>query len=139
MIQKIKNLFLVGVASFAMVAPGLLMPVATHAATISQNICKGSTAASGDDDCGNDATIDDGLTKLATTVTTWFTIVVGAISVIMIIYGGFRYITSGGDSGKVGSAKNTIIYAIIGLIVVVLAQVIVNVVIKQSETSSGNF
>jgi len=35
----------------------------------------------------------------------------------MIVYGGFKYITSGGDSGKVGGAKNTLIYAIIGLIV----------------------
>ena len=51
-------------------------------------------------------------------------IIVGVVAIIMIIVGGFRYITSGGDSSKVGSAKNTIIYAIIGLILVALAQII---------------
>lgn len=54
-----------------------------------------------------------------------FSIVVGVIAVIMIIIGGLKYITSGGDSNSVSSAKNTIIYAIVGLIVVAFAQVIV--------------
>ena len=49
----------------------------------------------------------------------------------MIIYGGFRYVTSGGDSGHVSSAKNTIIYAIVGLVVVALAQFIVQYVLNQ--------
>jgi hypothetical protein len=57
----------------------------------------------------------------------------------MIIYGGFRYITSGGDSGRVGSAKNTLIYAIVGLIIVALAQLIVNFVITQANTNTKNF
>lgn len=60
-----------------------------------------------------------------------FSYVIGAVSVIMIIYGGFRYITSGGESGAVGSAKNTILYAVIGLIIVIFAQVIVNFVISN--------
>ena len=57
--------------------------------------------------------------------------IVGVVSVIMVIFGGFKYITSGGDSNKVTSAKNTILYALIGLVVVVLAQVIVIFVINQ--------
>jgi hypothetical protein len=52
----------------------------------------------------------------------------------MIIYGGFRYITSGGDSGRVGNAKNTLIYAIIGLVIVALAQLIVHFVLNQATT-----
>jgi hypothetical protein len=63
-----------------------------------------------------------------------FSIIVGAVSVIMIIYGGFRYITSGGDSGRVGNAKNTLIYAIVGLVIVALAQVIVHFVLNQAST-----
>ena len=55
---------------------------------------------------------------------------VGVISVIMIIYGGVRYTTSAGDSGKVTNAKNTILYAIVGLIVSILAYAIVNFVVK---------
>jgi len=51
---------------------------------------------------------------------------VGAISVIMLIVGGIRYIISSGDQAQVTSAKNTIMYAIIGIIVAVLAWGIVN-------------
>ena len=55
---------------------------------------------------------------------------VGIISVIMLIYGGLRYVISGGDSKKVTDAKNTILYAIIGLIISILAFSIVNFVIN---------
>lgn len=51
---------------------------------------------------------------------------VGALSVIMIIYGGFKYVTSAGDTSAVASAKNTILYAVIGVIVSVLVYSIVH-------------
>ena len=54
---------------------------------------------------------------------------VGLIAVIMLVLGGFKYIISGGVSKKVDSAKNTILYAIIGLIIAVFAYAIVNFVI----------
>lgn len=60
-------------------------------------------------------------------------VIVGIIAVIMIIIGGFRYITSGGDPNRIASAKNTIIYALIGLLIAVFAQVIVRFVLKQSS------
>jgi hypothetical protein len=56
---------------------------------------------------------------------------IGAVAVIMIILGGIRYVISNGDSSQVTSAKNTILYAVIGLIVALLAYAIVNFVIKQ--------
>lgn len=52
--------------------------------------------------------------------------VIGAISVIMIIIGGLRYVLSGGDSANVSAAKNTILYAIVGIIVALLAYAAVN-------------
>lgn len=55
----------------------------------------------------------------------------GAIAIIMIIIGGIRYATSQGDSQKVQTAKNTIFYAVIGLIVAILASVIVTFVGDQ--------
>ena len=61
-------------------------------------------------------------------------VVVGIVAVIMIIVGGFRYITSGGDPNRIASAKNTIIYALIGLLIAAFAQVIVRFVLKQSTT-----
>jgi hypothetical protein len=55
--------------------------------------------------------------------------VLGAIAVIMIVIGGIRYTTSNGESSQITSAKNTILYAVIGLVVAVLAYSIVNFVL----------
>ena len=55
---------------------------------------------------------------------------IGIISVAMLIWGGLRYITSGGDSKKVTDAKNTILYAIIGLLVAILSYAIVRFVLN---------
>lgn len=74
--------------------------------------------------------------KLVGQIINIFSIVVGIVAVIMIIYGGFRYITSGGDSGNVTNAKNTILYAIIGLVIVALAQFIVKFVLGKA-TGAG--
>jgi len=57
--------------------------------------------------------------------------VLGILSVVMIIVGGFTYITSGGDSANVTKAKNTIMFSIIGLVVAALAAVIVNFVLTS--------
>lgn len=57
--------------------------------------------------------------------------IIGAVSVIMIVIGGLKYVTSNGDSSQVTSAKNTIMYAVIGVIVALLAYAIVNFVVAQ--------
>lgn len=56
---------------------------------------------------------------------------VGIASVIMIVIAGFKFVTAGGDTAAVGSARNTILYAVIGLAVVALAQVIVHFVLHR--------
>lgn len=68
------------------------------------------------------------LVKDAVNVILW---VVGILSVVMLVWGGIKYTTSAGDTNKVASAKNTIIYAIIGLIVSIMAYAIVNFVIEK--------
>lgn len=60
-----------------------------------------------------------------------FTFIIGGISVLVIIIGGIRYITSGGDQAGITAAKNTILYAVIGLIVAMLAYSIVHFVISN--------
>jgi hypothetical protein len=55
--------------------------------------------------------------------------IVGTLSVIMLIYGGIKYTTSAGDTAKVTSAKNTIMYSIVGLVVAILAYAIVQFVV----------
>ena len=67
------------------------------------------------------------------TVSNILLFLVGAISVIMLIIGGIRYVISGGDQGAVTSAKNTILYAIVGIVVAFLAFAAVSFVIGQLE------
>jgi hypothetical protein len=89
------------------------------------------------DDCSNAPTAtNESVNSTVALVINIFSWIVGVISVIMIIWGGFKYITSGGDSNNVTAAKNTILYAIIGLVIVALAQVIVRFVIGTA-TGTG--
>ena len=64
--------------------------------------------------------------------------IVGIMAVIMIIWGGIRYVLSAGNSAALTSAKNTIMYAVIGLIVAILAYTIVNFVINTVSGNSGS-
>lgn len=132
------------VASFMLLTPALAPGFAgiASADNIQDNLCNGTNAASEGTDTGGCATPNNGrdtITNIASKVVNLFSLVVGAIAVIMIIYGGFRYITSGGDSNSVGSAKNTLIYALVGLIIVALAQFIVHFVLTSTDNiSNGN-
>lgn len=63
--------------------------------------------------------------------------VLGVIAVIMLIIGGVRFATSGGNSQSVGSAKTTIIYALIGLVVAAIAQVLVHWVLNTSASATS--
>lgn len=68
---------------------------------------------------------DDGVEKLIATIVRLLSFFIGVVAVIMIMVSGFKYITANGDSAKVGNAKETLIYALIGLVIAALAQVIV--------------
>lgn len=138
MIKKIRNVMTAVAMVLALGAPAIVGSTAFAANAIQDNLCNGvSSATSGTtSSAGCTSTSINGtdqITSIARTVIMYLSIIVGVVAVIMIIFGGFRYITSGGDSGKVGSAKNTIIYAIIGLILVALAQIIVNVVLTRTS------
>ncbi len=63
--------------------------------------------------------------------------IVGAIAVIMIVIGGLRYVISGGDATQVQSAKNTILYALVGIIVAILAYAAVNFVVGSFVPSGS--
>jgi hypothetical protein len=71
---------------------------------------------------------DDGIFK---TITNVLLFIIGAISVIMLIIGGIRYTVSNGDATAVTSAKNTILYAVVGIVVAILAYALVNFVITS--------
>ena len=63
--------------------------------------------------------------------------IVGVVAVIMLIIGGVKYVISGGDSKKVTDAKNTVLYAIIGLVIAFLAFAIVNFVVSALPSSDN--
>lgn len=67
------------------------------------------------------------------TITNVLLFLLGAIAVIMLVIGGFRYVVSGGDSSKVEGAKNTILYAIVGIVVAFLAYAAVNFVLNSLQ------
>ena len=75
------------------------------------------------------------LTNVFRTVTNVLLFLVGAVAVIMLIVGGFRYVASNGDQNSVTGAKNTIMYALIGIVVAFLAFAAVNFVTSQLEKS----
>ncbi len=72
------------------------------------------------------------LNNLAATIINILSLVGGAAAVIMIIVGGFRYVTSAGNPEGAKSARNTILYAVIGLIVIAVAQIIVQFVLNKA-------
>lgn len=125
MIQKIK----ITLASLALVLGlGLVaLPATSFASTSSDSACAGLTQISSSDDCNNDG---KGLKNAISVVVQVLSYAVGIAAVIMIIISGFKYITSGGDSGRVGSAKNTLIYALVGLAIAGLAQFLVHFVLN---------
>jgi hypothetical protein len=106
---------------------------------INNGLCSGSNLQFTDnptDQCqaaGEDATTR--INDIVHTIVNLLSAIVGIVAVIMIIVGGFRYITSGGNDTSVTSAKNTILYAIIGLVVVALAQLIVRFTLSKLTNS----
>lgn len=84
------------------------------------------------DECPTDLFGEKGAFKQITNTILY---VVGIIAVIMLIIGGIRYVVSGGDAKKVTDAKNTVLYAIIGLVLAVFAYAIVNFVITSLPSS----
>lgn len=72
-----------------------------------------------------------------TTIVNIMLFLVGAVAVIMLIIGGIRYVTSGGSQENVTAAKNTIMYAIIGIVVALLAYAVVQFVVNGIATGTN--
>ncbi len=81
-------------------------------------------------------TLFGGSSSIFTTVVNTLLFFIGAVSVIMLIYGGIRYTLSAGNSANVTAAKNIILYAIVGLIVAFLAFALVNFVLGALSPGS---
>lgn len=136
--KKLRTIIL----SFALLA-GLTLPVLAPVAAYAEDppASDGGTGSSsscsspadciktGTDNVGggqNQPKLEEGIK----TIVNILLFVLGAIAVIMIIIGGIRYTTSNGDANQTKAAKDTILYAVIGLVVAILAYAIVNFVIS---------
>lgn len=146
MFTKIKKYAAVLLASMALAVPAAaLVPAAAYAQAADESpeitgpLCAGVEFDFNTDggDCGSVDGSGDRLSEIIKTVINILSVIVGVVAVVMIIFGGLKYITSGGDSSNVSSAKNTIIYAIVGLVIVALAQFIVRFVLDKSINASA--
>lgn len=88
--------------------------------------------------CTGTANQGQDLTDVFQVVVNILLFIVGAVAVIMLVIGGLRYVTSNGDQNAVTGAKNTILYAIIGIVVAFLAYAAVQFVTSQLGASDGN-
>src|SRR3989344_4196774 len=125
--KKLLNKLITSLSVLMFLALPALAPVSVYAAAgnIEGSLCQGAGLSVNTTSTTACAEKDDKLNSILTLVINIFSIVVGFVSVVMIIVGGLKYIMSGGECSNISGAKNTILYAIIGLVVVALAQIIV--------------
>ena len=128
-INQISSRILILVASFT-IFTGTLLPTLVIAQTPKEAVCEGVGLGSGGSGCNN----PEGSPNVDSAVQTglkFFAAIVGIIAVVMIMVGGLRYMMSGGDAGKAASAQNTVIYALVGLVVALMAQLIAQFVLSK--------
>lgn len=117
--SKLKNAQKFAIVTSGTVAP--LLPLAAHA----------DTAINEGADVAQPTGTTSDLQAQVKTVTNTLLLVIGIVAVIMLIVGGFRYVLSGGNEKNTAAAKDTILYAIIGIVVALLSYAIVNFVLGR--------
>jgi len=122
------------VVTFVSLNAGVFVtPAFASAGASQQTACNTLKSINPNEGCGSGKVSGaTGLDNVIRAVVNLLSVVVGIVSVIMIIIGGIKFVTSGGDSNAVASAKSTVIYALVGLLIVALAQTIVHVVLNVS-------
>lgn len=109
----------------------LLVPVVVsntvNAQSASDAVCESLGVTGNDCDEGG-----NGVNRILRQVLNILSIVAGVIAVIMMIIAGIKFTTSQGDSGSVSSARQTVIYAIVGVVIVVVSQVLVRFVLTEA-------
>lgn len=126
-----KKLFLV--LALALSLNFAVVPITASAATFKSDACKGLSQL-GDNPCANDGgAAKNSLESTISKIVNILSYVVGVVAVIMIIIAGFKYMSAGGDSSAISSAKTTLVYALIGLAVAALAQFLVHFVLASVD------
>ena len=138
-VKIMKSLLIKILLLVSLLAGSLLLPLSASAAidctnpsTPQDQIQCGACGASGSTNCDSDTSAaPSSLQNTISDIINIMSILVGVISVIMVIVGGFRFVTSGGNAESTKAARNTILYALVGLVVVALAQLIVHFVLNR--------
>lgn len=109
----------------------VLLPATSQAALFSGAKSQACSGISLHDNTPCDSASGTTLSDILKVALNILSIVVGIIAVVMIIVGGIKYALSQGESNNTNSARNTIIYAIVGMVIVALAQIIVRFVFNN--------
>lgn len=123
--KKIRRFLLAGIMSLGLAVP-LALPVSAidvfdqcTDVNVDSAICESSTEGES----------EDSLPTMAEIIVNTLLALLGMVSVVMIVVGGFRYTLSRGEASEVKTAKDIILYSAVGLIVAILAYAIVNFVL----------
>ena len=125
----IKSIKTIAMTSIFAVTGILGLSTLTLAPAFADDVCNSNAAQAVKDAAGCGSTSKDGLFNVVQAILNTIISVVSIVAVIFIVIGGVKYMTSAGDPSKASSARKTILYAAIGLVVCVLAFAIVNFVI----------
>lgn len=133
--KLLKNIILtlaVSLFGFSLIGAGnagALSPSPVVASASKTAACAGLTELDNTQDCNNKGA---GVTNIVAAAVKILSFIAGIAAIIMVLISGFKYITSGGDAGKVSSAKNTLIYALVGIAVAAVAQVLVHLTVRTA-------
>jgi hypothetical protein len=118
---------LVGVLVFAAISAINPQPTSAQA----NLACDGLSPTTAGGNCNTSPATEPKVGSVLANVLNIISVVAGIIAVVMIIISGVKFITSQGDAGKVASARSTVIYAVIGLVIVVISQALVFFIVDR--------
>jgi hypothetical protein len=124
MVKKLSLMFASVLMGITLMVPATLVSAATTQTDAKNKVCEG---IGGCDTPAGEKGVDD----VVALVVNILSALVAIAAVLVIVFAGFRYVIAMGDSSKISSAKDTIIYAIVGLLVAGMAQVIVRFVLTK--------
>lgn len=120
--------------TMALLVSALLPSIAYADTSASQaDACQGVAVISGGTGCDTAKSSGSAIDGVLSLILNLFSAIVGLVAIIIIIVSGLQYVTSGGSSEKTNDAKNSILYAVSGLIVVAIAQIIVRFILHKAS------
>jgi len=121
------------IAALLVILFGLVAPLPAAAATdVFKDVCS-TPSAKTSAACQKTTTTNPltGSNGLIVNITHIIAVVAGAVAVIVIIISGFKYVLSNGDAAQATAARNSILYALVGLVVIIVASSIISLVMSK--------